>query len=504
MSISLKSILLFILVAMQLHAQNLNDGLVAYFPFNGNANDNSPLGIDGIVTNAVLTNDSDGIPNSAYNFDGDNDHICAGTNNRGITNKMTITAWFRTSSSNYQHIVGKYIHTEDKGYHLIVKFNKVHLAGRDGNGSYQMITYDEPITDGQWHCVVGVIDNNIWQLWVDCSLKTEINTLHSTTNLTTTQPLCIGQFFPDDPGGHYYFNGDIDEVRLYNRPLVEEEIMLYCKNEPFEVNLPPNITLCNGENILLNATPNISGIFSYLWQDGSTSATFLAEQIGTYTVQVSSNIHCPRTYSTNITYENQTVNNPITICSGEVYTIGSNTYSQSGIYTDILTAENGCDSIVITQLTVTQPTSPDCNDNNCNTTDSFNNETCACQHETIAPPICNDNNPDTNDTYNTQTCTCEYTPIPTSIIIPNAFSPNNDNINDLLRPIGNGIATMHLVIYNRWGQVIFESKEQSKGWDGKFESIDQEIGVYVYRFSYSTVDAPDTFIFHKGNITLIK
>ncbi|MFT5169040.1 MAG: gliding motility-associated-like protein, partial [Saprospiraceae bacterium] len=55
------------------------------------------------------------------------------------------------------------------------------------------------------------------------------------------------------------------------------------------------------------------------------------------------------------------------------------------------------------------------------------------------------------------------------IFLPNAFTPNGDGENDVLRLMGNGIEEMHLVIYNRWGQKMFESFDQSYGWDGTFK-----------------------------------
>ncbi|MBL7786465.1 MAG: CotH kinase family protein, partial [Chitinophagales bacterium] len=56
-------------------------------------------------------------------------------------------------------------------------------------------------------------------------------------------------------------------------------------------------------------------------------------------------------------------------------------------------------------------TPPNCDDNNCGTTDTYNTTTCQCEHTPITPPNCNDNNCGTDDTYNTMTCQCEHTPI---------------------------------------------------------------------------------------------
>ncbi len=79
--------------------------------------------------------------------------------------------------------------------------------------------------------------------------------------------------------------------------------------------------------------------------------------------------------------------------------------------------DNNCNTTdtynsVTCQCVYTPIPPPNCNDNDCNTTDSFNAATCLCEHVAIPPPVCNDNNCNTTDTYNSATCLCVYTPIP--------------------------------------------------------------------------------------------
>ena len=66
------------------------------------------------------------------------------------------------------------------------------------------------------------------------------------------------------------------------------------------------------------------------------------------------------------------------------------------------------------------------------------------------------------------------------IIVPTAFSPNNDGVNDYLTVTGRNIAEFQLYIYNRWGEQIAIVTENDEGWNGTFKGIDQEIGVYVW------------------------
>ncbi len=67
------------------------------------------------------------------------------------------------------------------------------------------------------------------------------------------------------------------------------------------------------------------------------------------------------------------------------------------------------------------------------------------------------------------------------VAFPNAFSPNQDGVNDLFIPNYSGdIKDYHLEIWNRWGQLVFDTDEISKGWNGRFEEEDQPVGTYIY------------------------
>ncbi len=69
---------------------------------------------------------------------------------------------------------------------------------------------------------------------------------------------------------------------------------------------------------------------------------------------------------------------------------------------------------------------------------------------------------------------------PLSIYIPSAFTPNGDGMNDTFGVKGEGIQDYRLLIYNRWGTVLFESTNAKTQWDGTFEGRPVETGTYVY------------------------
>lgn len=86
--------------------------------------------------------------------------------------------------------------------------------------------------------------------------------------------------------------------------------------------------------------------------------------------------------------------------------------------------------------------------------------------------------------------------------LPTAFSPNSDGYNDMLYVRGGGIQEMYLRIYNRWGQLVFESRDLNMGWDGKYKGADAPAEAYGYVLSAILLNNK-TFQ-KQGNITLIR
>jgi len=86
--------------------------------------------------------------------------------------------------------------------------------------------------------------------------------------------------------------------------------------------------------------------------------------------------------------------------------------------------------------------------------------------------------------------------------LPTAFSPNGDGENDILYVRGAAIKTLDLRIYNRWGQLIFETTSQAIGWDGTFNGEPQPIEAYGYVLTVSFIDGTSKTL--KGNITLLR
>ncbi|GGB04982.1 gliding motility-associated C-terminal domain-containing protein [Puia dinghuensis] len=89
------------------------------------------------------------------------------------------------------------------------------------------------------------------------------------------------------------------------------------------------------------------------------------------------------------------------------------------------------------------------------------------------------------------------------LLFPNAFTPNRDGANDLFRPRVNGkLKEFEMVIYNRWGQLIFQSADPANGWDGTLDGKRLNPGVFVWfcRYQFAN-DTPKT---EKGTVLLIR
>lgn len=86
--------------------------------------------------------------------------------------------------------------------------------------------------------------------------------------------------------------------------------------------------------------------------------------------------------------------------------------------------------------------------------------------------------------------------------LPTGFSPNGDGENDVLYVRGAAIKTLDLKIYNRWGQLIFETTSKEKGWDGTYNGEPQPIEAYGYVLVASFIDGSTKTL--KGNITLLR
>jgi len=203
-------------------------GVVAYYPFNSNANDESGNGNNGIVNGATLTTDRFGNLNSAYNFDGSDDYINIGTDpmlNRSNTdfsinvwvNTNTLSPWFSTiitnRNPNYQ------------GSLFGIHQNQLGLTSGDPNNAY---TNNISLSTDQWYniCVTHEDNSDLTNFYIDGTL------IYSTTSFgyfPAPNPPTLHTIGAETQGNvngltGYVFDGEIDDMYLFNRVISVIEI----------------------------------------------------------------------------------------------------------------------------------------------------------------------------------------------------------------------------------------------------------------------------------------
>lgn len=202
-------------------------GLIAYFPFNGNAVDEvnkTPC----IVSGASLTSDRKGRPNRAYSFYGD----YIETKNSYLSNVFSISFWFKTENhTDGWPNVGTFFSTSKShggwgnGVNGSISDNKI-LYGKYPQEAGWRIVSGEPngVSNGKWHNAVfiwdGTTSSNAVQLFINGKL--EITHKPKTTALKHDFNMVFG--FGYDGPHKYYFKGSLDDIRIYDRVLSVEEI----------------------------------------------------------------------------------------------------------------------------------------------------------------------------------------------------------------------------------------------------------------------------------------
>jgi gliding motility-associated-like protein len=90
----------------------------------------------------------------------------------------------------------------------------------------------------------------------------------------------------------------------------------------------------------------------------------------------------------------------------------------------------------------------------------------------------------------------------TNLFVPNMFSPNGDSNNDLLKVYGNQLAALDFMVFNQWGQKVYESHDVNSAWDGRSGGQPQPVGVYMY--TLKVVLTSGEVIHKKGAVSLIR
>lgn len=267
------------------------NGLIAYYPFNGNANDLSGNGYNGTVNVATLSTDRFGNLNSCYSFNGLSSYIQTSALQVNIT-KYSISAWFKTlnggsivcgrgtSSSTGMTLVMHNTSTDNTNPYTI-------LYRADGNGSASGIRTINQFNDNQWHHVVGVwngssgsVNPSDFSIYIDGNLINSVSESASTINapFSSTNALYIGKH----SSWNSFFDGLIDDVILYNRALTPCEITELYNSSNTNITTQPQ-----SQNIAVNSNVQFivqaSGANTYQWYQNSGTGFSQLYNVGPYT-----------------------------------------------------------------------------------------------------------------------------------------------------------------------------------------------------------------------------
>lgn len=247
----------------------------------------------------------------------------------------------------------------------------------------------------------------------------------------------------------------------------------------------------------------------------------IVHQSGSYLVNLSNQYGCDSVlHYTIISLPTNLIRVDTSICSGFSYTLPNGTnVRQSGIYTDTLTNTFGCDSIVLTNLWVKDSLrnlflgndTSICDGDKLLLNPGLNGvkylwQNGSAQHtftvdkEGVYYVEISDACTSLSDTIHVSTGDCSCT-----FYIPNAFSPNNDGYNDIFKPIVKCayFKQYSFLIYDRWGELLFQSNDTDLGWDGIFKNQEQAMDNYLWSLSYYDV-LNNKQVYKKGTLTLMK
>lgn len=301
-TMKLKSIFLTVLVTIilttALHAQVPSyvptNGLIGWWPFNGNANDESGTGNHGSIFDVTLTTDRFGQLNKAYSFNGNSSFIEVEHNSsQNLSNAVSFSIWINTpdySTTNGQTRIPlskrRTISTYGIGFETVDNIGsccgpQFFANNNTGSGG---LNYEDtiPLLTSSWIHLVGTYDGSTLKLYKNSVL---LGSATGTLNLSSTiQNLYFGKEGSNSPSN--YFKGLIDDIGFWNRALTQQEITnLYnafiCANN---TTISPQITnLIKGSIATFTATtsdPNPS----YIWQSDLGQGFQTLNNFGKYAI----------------------------------------------------------------------------------------------------------------------------------------------------------------------------------------------------------------------------
>jgi hypothetical protein len=340
------------------------NGLVGWWPFNGNANDESGNGNNGTVNGATLTNDRFGNSNMAYSFDGVDDNIEIIDNpsfSFFLNSSYSVNIWFNLISlGSTQAFIGQ---GDGDGLNQN-RFWRISFYSNNNISNHIRGNLSDPfdtknmhpwLAINQWHMISMVRNyNNDLKMYLDGGLiDTDIDITGVSSPFTQQRNILLGAFFNSYPNIlMQYLNGSLDDIGIWNRALTECEIKdLYDSqlgSQAISAGFDQNI--CSGDQVILNG----SGGSAYQWNNNVVDgASFAPLQTGSYVLTGTDTLGCAGTDTVNVTVLNPTSSiQSATALDSYTWPLNNQIYTQSGTYTATIPNAAGCDSVVALNLTL--------------------------------------------------------------------------------------------------------------------------------------------------------
>ncbi len=259
-----------------------------------------------------------------------------------------------------------------------------------------------------------------------------------------------------------------------------------------------NIFLCHGDTVIVGGLKYFNA--------------------GYYPYQFTNKNGCDSFVTVNIQEQSQKlVNLTPVICYGESFRVNQHDYTRSGIYTDTISGGALCDSIIHTTLKVSgEPKFRIIKDTSLCEFDHGSVMLTASDYSGYLWEPGGESTPSILVSkagiyicHGTDSANCFFTDTfhvtnncGSVIFVPDAFTPDGDGINDYFIPSFSSISNFEMKIYNRWGELVFESVNTNTGWDGTYENKPVQEDVYIFIITAKGVD--NKRISRKGTFTLLR
>jgi hypothetical protein len=286
------------------------NGLVAWYPFTGNANDESGNGNNGTVNGATLTTDRFGNANKAYDFDGNNDYVQIANNATLEPNSsISISAWASidpSQTTGFPPIISKEagLNAGYTSYALIGgnpglnQLGDIGLQITTNNGGYQWTGVTGTSFLNQWVFVTGIYDGSNMKIYHNGSLTTIIP---KTGNIQyQNYLLTIARSMANSTSTYSFFKGKIDDIGIWNRALTQQEITaLYnaCLNNTTNIT-PQNNQVNIGNTATFTANTSATSP-SYIWQSDLGQGFQTLNSVGKYSGTSTNNLSISNVQLTN-------------------------------------------------------------------------------------------------------------------------------------------------------------------------------------------------------------